>query len=469
MAVAVSQTSFDALVEENVTEFELTWDDAVVEAIKELQLQGIKNFKHLDTAQPTLRKSETEYGDLLCRKNAGLSTLEQLLKSSVRDCNRFLRSPNIQAFFRLLDELIQCGQDTEAIESCCRIIQELNKQCNRVELSLLAKIQCNVLQSLPQSIEAVRATTVLCKISPEWSKKFIDYGGFDLVVDALMRTKNDPDQFCDVCDLLAALADPRVMPTIVDVLERARILCRSKHAVRANIPQLTTKFSAVEPLFEVAFQRKCDLSSDATRRSNLCATNLLSCLARAQDITEILQKRNIISLIKSELSAKSDAEMTTSTLTLLRNLCGDDACKADATNENLLEDVVNILKGDSVAAPVLEISAGCIAAMCLRCPIRAEMVASYGGLEVLFDTLQDNITNYEICRAICMAIRNLGSRSENVRSQISDIEYSEKLLRDVRQRYKKLNDIVHVTLRELNMLADSELHCPFNPDELRKC
>jgi len=67
----VTQERFDALVREIMTDFDLNWEEAAVDAVQELRTQGVANFSKLLTG-PVEEREQHDFARRVSARNVDL-------------------------------------------------------------------------------------------------------------------------------------------------------------------------------------------------------------------------------------------------------------------------------------------------------------------------------------------------------------------------------------------------------------
>lgn len=115
----VSQEYFDNVVLENVSDFDLTWEEAVVQALEELKMQNINNIGHLHTVPVEKRETGPNLLQLLKGDVESLKRLTKTCQSSEPESTRFAREGGCQQLMALLDECVDKGEFQRNRKQAC--------------------------------------------------------------------------------------------------------------------------------------------------------------------------------------------------------------------------------------------------------------------------------------------------------------------------------------------------------------
>jgi len=312
------------------------------------------------------------------------------------------------------------------------------------------------IRKYPSNASVIKATRARALRDGHWTSAFVQDGGLDVVVKTMNEFQHDEEIFPASCSLMRALACPEDTEEVTEILGCCRVLCRSKNSSFANVPSLVYEGSAVEPLMNIGF--------DAQRgqRSQRSALNTLNFLARADDAIEVMREAQVVpSALKALRLEMMDPEMTLLLLSLLRNLCGNQQCRSETTDNNGIGSVLEVIRVHEHNARIQELALSALASISLGSSSRAQIIANSGGIEAAIGVLENHMDHAGAIRAACNAIRNLGSRSKEVRDVMKSFPKAESLLRKAQRKHPEVSETAHVALREFNMLQDTEYYCPF--------
>ncbi|KAJ8904153.1 hypothetical protein NDN08_000680 [Rhodosorus marinus] len=464
----VTQERFDALVKEIMTDFELNWEEAVADAVQELRTQGVTNFSKLLTA-PVEERERHDFSRRVSVHNVDLlHELGRELEGSATLSQQLLDSEDaVKELRNALDLAVEEGEILPTPSA---------------------------IRKYPSNASVIKATRARALRDGRWTSAFVQDGGLDVVVKTMNECQYDEEIFPASCSLMRALACPDDTKEVTEILGCCRVLCRSKNSSAANVPSLVYEGSAVEPLMNIGFD------AHGGQRSQLSALNTLNFLARTDDVIEVMREAQVVPSVLSALRVEmTDPEMTLLLLSLLRNLCGNQQCRSETTDNNGIGSVLEVMGVHEHNARIQELALSALAAISLGSSSRAQIIANMGGIEVGFKSVREGsiaagFSTYDadehlfysshLCRIIhnmkaaigvlenhtghdgairaaCNAIRNLGSRSKEVRDLMKSFPRAESLLRKAQRTHPEVSETVHVALREFNMLQDAEYYCPF--------
>ncbi|CAH8853637.1 unnamed protein product [Trichobilharzia szidati] len=204
-------------------------------------------------------------------------------------------------------------------------------------------------------------------------------------------------------------------------------------------------------------------SSNVQGISDLFQT-LSTLITREEICTKFTSLNGIDIIMKTIYYNIKSASIIRSGLMLLESLCGSDACKRSIANWSLHDVtgpqlIIDVYEGHIKNPIVVRYAAGVVAAITLRQPDLGKLLVEAGVSTYLIKTLDLYMSNATTVRTVCRAIRNIVSRSPELRTSFLTLECCtgdtdlEKLL-NVALKNPSCCDQAKAALRDLNCAVE---------------
>lgn len=460
MANVITQETFDIVVSENISDFDMEEDEAVKDAISQFEAQGIKLINIIK--QP--RKPYGEKCELLHEAQCVVEDLKIIspnisastIKTIIEKCNnlkivcdrslpeRFLAGksgalqilnklfkiitleqvPNKGAKISILEGIVSLTYqypdllDEELIQNIFKIIDDENQDLQSLLLALVILRQCCTLHEANRDIIfnkkvfSILRKVIICQSDNEYLPVI--------------------KESCLVISSLTLDDDPRVLAGQAN--ERIRIMVTDDEALKFLIT-LSEKYNEENNILSIIF----DTLSRLLCRDEYCIK-----------VMEHGLVQQLVNLLSNNIK---DQMLLRSILILLKTIAGSDPVKKDFMSKGggliLLEVVNENIKSVSTC----ENACLSIGALVLRHPDHAQMFMDSDGAVILTRVLQIHSNSVPVLRSVSVAIRNIVSRNPEFIPSFLETGI-EDLLNECMKNYPSVAEELKAALRDLQCKVD---------------
>lgn len=427
----ITQETFDEVIKENVEEFEMDEKEALAEAIKQFQSQGV-SLDNIDTSGgigreemvaamdaltasqgPTLIDALNELS-LLCEVNHAMGARNRMLLVTYKSASAF----------NALHGLIVPTQSADVIIPAMKLMKTVSKGnveardffepngSQKLVSVMTSEQQSNNLTLLNAAFDLAR-----CVAKSENNKyQLMKQGLGELVVRILTgpqaASSSDPSDKTNQNMLLQnACLTMRGLCVHDDLrrdmscaMDNGKFFINSPHLVRA-LMKLSADFIA------------CPGAAGA-------ALSAAKTLVTTEESVQVMAQHGALDLPLAILGHASPLPPTLvrHLLGLMRNLCADDIRKDRLVSDGTLELLVATLGDQERASDVTlaEHGLACLAAMSLRSPSNSVRILSTGAAEIMVKNMRKHADRSAVQRQGCLAFRNMAARCPEYRLAMLD-------------------------------------------------
>lgn len=474
----ISQEAFDALVQENINDFDMEPQEAVEDAIQTFELQGAdltgivtsiaggESLTHHPVIQSLneLRAIAASLGSL------GLQELSEK-QPSTQDVNGDENTnPTLIKIVEALEALdalfLACtagGPDNasiaiknggvELVTSVCATLKTGGERLLTSSLKVLALL----LQDI-QSTELFRQRSgpnILMEILNEYNHKrnIVEYGcavvaaaatGNEVIKEAFMEMKID-----DLLIKLLKRKENRNIQSIYDVI-CVLVTADDNRVVASQVYTHARKFAKngmAEVLLDVAQEENLASSSLAT----FCTT--LKSIAVNDEICKSIAENGgldvVLQCIDDSGNQRNKALAKTS-CSLLTQLAGSDANKDAILLKGGIAKMIRLSSVYMEEPSVLQEIMATIRALSLRSPTNAAKAVEGGAVDLAAEAMEEHRSAHLMQKQACLMIRNLAVRNPENRPIILE-KGLEKLIRNAKANHESCKDAATAALRDLGL------------------
>jgi hypothetical protein len=484
MMPSISQEYFDELCVENYEVFEMSSEEeAVAETVNQLQSQGSATA-HLSLTYPTSAK---EIREKVRDFQAALRTLDAIDLDRLEEIQRalgtvrtalidqennifphlFLIEKGFSIYLGVFAKLDTCW---EVIETLLLTIQDLVKSntslkfrtafqtavplamhtwTNLYEQELLRDLNDHRVGLL---LSTVYASVLHCEANKKlWMKTRTETRSFPrLMLDTLTRTGEDANENgFTVCRILTALCTFDDFRTEDDA---ATPVIQSGH----THVQVLAEDNAVSSIHQFLLKFKENKSSAAAAISSLRALGIQDDIVQSMVAVGVLQ--TAARLLEEALQSDDSQQLVTALVGLFRNVAANDDIKTTLCTgklQSVVADMIHAMQLYPKAALLQEHACGLTAAMALRKPKNAAALVGAGVHLQIVEAMQQNPAVVTLQRQAALALRNLVSRSPELRTVVLD-SAAEDALRTIAATHLGCQDEVYAALRDLGLSVTLE-------------
>ncbi|XP_076152120.1 armadillo repeat-containing protein 6 isoform X1 [Alosa pseudoharengus] len=445
----ITQETFDAVVRENIDDFEMDADDALKEAIEQFESQGV-DLSNIVKAVPN--SSDNNSGDqthevLQVLESLRLATLAPSLPADItEDLTRFTK----QCSLGFAQRHLAAQKDAyPTILSCC------------------LKLLDNDTAALPSALSALSSLT-------DGQPDLLDEQGRNFLVKALDEHKEDPNLTClgvrtvrHCClkheqnrqDLVKAGVLARLTGAITRHVGRAEVVREACAALRmmmfdddVRVPfghahehakMIVLEHSGLKIIIQAAKEHP----QNTPVLSELCAT--LSRLAVrnefCQDIVDLGGLKFMIDLLADSLDSK---ELVRQVFSAIKAIAGNDDVKDGVVDAGCVELIVMAMNRHMSNAQVCDQGCAALCVVALRKPKNCKVIMENGGALAALQAMRTHPGVVNVQKQSCMLLRNLVSRNRDFNQPILEMG-AEALIRQALASHQDCGDVGRAALRDL--------------------
>ncbi|CAG5114583.1 unnamed protein product [Candidula unifasciata] len=450
MAKQISQQTFDDVVRENMSEFDMDASEAVQDAIQQFESQGV-NLNCI-VKEPSLY-STNEDGQVLDHPvtsalkklsvtldNSDINNTQvvEALKSIQTECDsdfaRRCLAGSSNAYPILYKALLHYRDDPEHLKAVLKTFCSLvNGQPDLIDdkgielLICLFKNYQDVSDVLKLIIRAIRLN---CLKHEKNRQEFIQMNLIPMLTDLLTVQKSNPTIIKESCICLRSLTlDDDVRVLFGKGSENAKSMVSEGDALRAVL-QLCEEYK-----------------KDTSVLAELFLT--LSCLAiRDEFCHEVMDRGGVTLILNACRNAIEDKNIVRQAMIVLKTLAGNDEVKHEIAKLGGIELIVAVLDKYQNNALVAEAACKVLTTITLRNEDNCRKVVQCQGHEYIVQVMKLHPKEIGVQKNACMALRNLVSRTKELTESILPLGV-ESLLNEIINHHKEIEDEAKAALRDL--------------------
>ncbi|XP_057663987.1 armadillo repeat-containing protein 6 homolog [Diorhabda carinulata] len=438
MVLVISQDTFDNAVRENIEDLGLEPEEALQEAVKQFESQGVdlsSIIKELSISPSVKANIETEITKLkkLTKKDTPDKELMDQMEIIKEECDKGLVNRvgvgKAGAYNALLD-VLEVKKSYVAVERTClkTLISLMNKQPDLLDergVKLMLAF-LNIKTDFDVKKLTLRWIKSCCVLHENNRQNIFDANILDKLKDLLNDGSSDIlREVLAVCRSLVLDDDVRV--EFGKAHEHARIIASE---ILCPLTQLMARFKGDEPFIH-------DLM--LTVSALMVRTEFCKKVHDAGGIEMIAEVMNYFS---------GNERINKQCFKLIKCLAGNDICKANMLHKNMAPAITKALtvnKGN-VSTAVSGLTA--IAALTLRSPENSKTLFEADIPAAIVDIMKMYPDNKEVQKSASRAVRNMVSRSRYQNKTFIELGIDEILQSDLK-KFKDIEYDIKAALRDL--------------------
>ncbi|KAM8851159.1 armadillo repeat-containing protein 6 [Spinachia spinachia] len=444
----ITQETFDAVVKENMEEFEMDAEEALKEAVEQFDSQGV-NLSCIVKAVPAASSDNKQEEPT----HAVLQALDSL--RTVKDS---ASCKEVEVDMKRFTERCSVGLAQRYLAA--------QKDAYPVILSYCKK-------SIEEQDAVLTALTALAALT-DGQPDLLDAEGRQFLLNVLNKYKPDPSvmrvAICTVrrcClkheqnrqDLVKGGVVPLLTGAITEHTECAELVKEASAALRVMVFDddvrvafgnahehakiIVLEHNGLKVLINAA---KVHLDNTAVL-SELCAT--LSRLAVrnefCQDICDLGGLKLIMRLLADSYEK---AELVRQVLSAIRAVSGNDDVKDAVVNSGGVQLIVIAMNRHMNNPAVCEHGCACLSVLALRKPENCKVIMENGGALAAVEAMKTHTDAVNVQKQACMVMRNLVSRMSNLSQPILEMG-AEALIAQALKTHEDCGDVGKAALRDL--------------------
>ncbi|XP_015282865.1 PREDICTED: armadillo repeat-containing protein 6 [Gekko japonicus] len=446
-AKRIIQETFDSVVQENISEFGMEPEEAVIDAIQQFESQGVDLSNIVKVAPNPVPENGQE------QKHVILQTLDSLQKAVVdSDSSK-------------VDELLvsfaeQCRQELAvrylagqkgaypAVLAACRLASE--DRCSLLKalnaLSALMDGQPDLLDASGQelllrvlresrddaelTLAAVRGIRYACLKHEQNRQDLVKGGILQLLAGAIVRHGDRADVVREACSGLRILTfDDDIRVPFGHAHDHAKMIVVEHDGLRILIEAAKV------------FTDNCSVLSE------ICAT-LGRLSVRNEFCQEIVDLGGLNFMVALLADCIDHQELVKQVLSAIRAIAGNDDVKDAIVNAGGTDIIVLAMSRHLGSPQVCEQSCAALCMLALRKPENCRVIMEGGGALAALQAMKMHPREVTVQKQACMLIRNLVSHSRDFSQPILEMG-AENLITEARTAHRDCDDVAKAALRDL--------------------
>ncbi|KAL0966444.1 hypothetical protein UPYG_G00295380 [Umbra pygmaea] len=437
----ITQETFDAVIKENIEDFDMDSEEALREAIEQFESQGV-DLSCIVKAVPTAASDDkTEEHEVL----QALKSLKASDSSMVADLKRFTEQCSLGFAQRHL--AAQKGAYS-TILSCCRKTLE-DQEALLVSLSALAALtdgQPDLLDSEGKdllvsvlgmyntntalTLVGIRTVRHCCLKHEQNRQDLVKAGVLPLLIGTIKCHIGQSDLVKEACTALRYMTfDDDIRVPFGQAHEHAKAIVLEHNGLKVIVD---------------AAKAHPDNSSVL---SVLCAT-LCSLAVRnefCQDICDLGGLKFMMTLLADSYESH---ELTRQVLSTLKAIAGNDDVKDAITSAGGVQLIVIAMNRHTGNAQVCEQGCAALSVIALRKPNNCQVIMEEGGALVALLAMKTHPNELNVQKQACMLLRNLVARMPHFTQPILEMG-AESLISKALAAHQDCGDLAKAALRDL--------------------
>lgn len=451
MAKQISQQTFDDVVKENMTEFEMTAEEAVEDAIKQFESQGVSlgiivkepslyigtsdNYEKLDhPVVAAVKKLDNLLESTSPKEEELLSCLQDIKKECdidlARRCLAGTNNASSVLFKALSSYEKQPDIFCQVLASYCSLVNGQPDLIDMKGIEFLSGVLKHYKDDPKTEELIIKAIRLNCVKHEANRQEFIKK---DLIIDAtkvLNAQKSNASLVKEICMILRSL-------TMDDDI---RVPFGKAHESAKSI---VTEGDALHTILTLCEEH----GNDPKVLAELFLT--LSCIVvRNEFCEEVMIKGGLKFIIGAVEKGIKDKVIVRHALIVLKCLAGNDEVKVEIRKLGGVELIIDAMTVHGKNPQIANAACNLVSAFTLRNPENCRKVVDCQGHIHIVKALQLHPNDVGVQKNACMSLRNLVSRTKDLAGVILALGV-EPLLNYAMNHHKEAHDEAKAALRDL--------------------
>jgi len=407
MVKVIEQETFDAVVQENIEEFDLSKEEAIKDAISQFEAQGV-NLANIVTSSDGDGDQHIVIVALNCLALDEAMSEEKIVEhcSTVKsECSK-----------GLAEKIMATKHDGYNILVKVALKDDLEKASLAAVQALAAFLQAN-----PDPFdENCFNVIMLCLSDPDDAEMVA--AGLDVALASCVRHEQNRQNLMrnKILDYLDKVYDKHA--EAVAYIWQALV---QDDDVR--VPFGKAHDTAREIVEEHNAQGKLISSMKGNKNPSIYLACLSSLTVRNEYCQHVAENDGLVCLFDLLSDPDQKPQVLKEVLLLFKTLAGNDNLKREIRDSQKICVFVSIISQNVANKGICHAGASMLAAVCLRTPENAQQVIDAGGAEVLVQVLATHVKNAVVAVGCISAMRNIVSRSKNFTELFVKLDVEELL------------------------------------------
>ncbi|XP_066588316.1 armadillo repeat-containing protein 6 homolog [Prorops nasuta] len=444
MVRVISQQTYDEVVNENIEEFGMSAEEAIQDAVKQFEAQGID----LSNIIKDLVLSEdhdliSAYLDQISSAIENRSyeniphTLDKLRIELEKDIARRVFAGKNGAYDILIRLMKACHNNILVMKAALRAITALmtgnpdllDDKGIALQMEILEKQ--NDISTLQYLLRWIRE----CCIKHEINRQNIFRANiFDKLKKILVRDNATGPELRDACAVLRALVlDDDIRHDYGKAHEHATVIAKGAlNVITSLIPRFHKDKSVVGDLL----------------------ITLASLIVRNEFCQEVEDAGGLKFILDVMIDYPDSEKLNWQALKLLKALAGNDDVKAHIITSGCAPLIVSAISRLKSSESVVTAGLGCISALSLRCPSNAGVFYDCGAPMIIVDAMKAYTKSVNVLKQASWAIRNMSVRNKAESREFIQHGVEDILINALKVHGSIVENDVKAALRDLGLKVE---------------
>uniref|UniRef100_A0A671LR04 Armadillo repeat-containing protein 6-like n=1 Tax=Sinocyclocheilus anshuiensis TaxID=1608454 RepID=A0A671LR04_9TELE len=472
----ITQETFDAVVRENIEEFDMEDSEALKEAVEQFESQGV-DLSNIVKAVPKV-SSEENTEDQTHEVLQALESLKTAVASSSASVLEDLRAFTQQCSLGFAQRYLAAQKEAyPTILACCQRAAG-EKEALSVALAALSALidgQPDLLdvegrEFLMGALTAHQTDAALsclcirvvrhCCLKHENNRQDLVKAGMLLLLSAsITRHIEHPEVVREACVALRVMTfDDDVRVPFGHAHEHAKMIVLEHNGLKVIV-----EAAKAHPGNTAVLSELCATLSRLAVRNEFCQdivdlgglTFMITLLADSLDRQVscwISERFGIVSYEHKQMSCCCDAsvfqELVKQVLSALKAIAGNDDVKDSIVNAGGAELIVMAMNRHMASAQVCEQGCAALCVLALRKPNNCKVIMECGGVLAALQAMKTHPAEVNVQKQSCMLLRNLVARTRDFSQLILEMG-AEALISQALAAHRDCGDVGRAALRDL--------------------
>nr|CAB3223154.1 armadillo repeat-containing protein 6 [Phallusia mammillata] len=447
---AITQDTFDCVVQENINDFGMEDQEAVDDAIEQFTSQGIPLTMIIKESQINGQHAvvravkDLEEYTINNTDKIDDAYLEQLLtvlsKHFQKDLSFRYQASKLASADRIIIKTCQiCKENPQHLLSCLETFScLLDGQPDLIQNQEIVFLLELLAETHSAEIQAVALKNLkLCCTKHEGNRvHFVKQGGIEKSLKTAEQHQEVENVIKEVCGVLRCLA----------LDDDVRVQFGKAHE---HIKKVVNDHKGIERLFELLKVHE----EDAVLAKELCLT--LSNLMVRNEFCQQFVDLGGLEVINRIFNFHLEKQVVIkSCITLLKAISGNDEVKVAVVKAGIVDYLLKALDEHASNAQICEACFAALTTLTLRNPSHCDVIMSKRAAPLMTQAMRNHQDRPGVQKQACMAIRNLVARTRHHTTAFIE-NGAENLIRQASENYKSvLEDEAKAALRDLDVKVD---------------
>ncbi|KAG8454923.1 hypothetical protein GDO86_001226 [Hymenochirus boettgeri] len=443
----VTQETFDAIVQENITEFDMDPQEALKDAVQQLESQGVDLTNIIKAVKKQSDGNEVASNhDILTTleyirktvESSAMSDLSELLIKFGDQCkeglaHRYLAGQK-SAYPVLLEAWKLSEGDHEALLNALYAMSCLTDGQPDLFEAFGQQLLIKTLQSHAGDAEvtllAIRLTRHVCLKHEQNRQDLVKSGILKHLTGAIKNYGSDADVVREACSALRIMTfDDDIRVPFGHAHDHAKMIVLENNGLKCLIEAAKAFTDNPGVLSEL-----CSTISKLCVRNEFC-----------QDVVDLGGLNFMLALLADCIDHQ---ELVKQVLSAVKAIAGNDDVKDAIVNSGGTDLIILAMSRHFSNVQICDQGCAALAMLALRKPENCKVIMEGGGALAALQAMKTHPKDTSVQKQACMVIRNLVSRTRDFSQPILEMG-AESLILQARSTHKDCDDVAKAALRDL--------------------